>query len=90
MVTKNNNRNPISIKEGYGIKGMSIELNLAQIQVLGSIYHSLMLKPFESLTAEEGDLVPFLEIFKDFSLDRDSLWSNFKEEEKPLENNMTA
>ena len=80
-------KNPVSIKEGYGIKGMQIELNLAQIQVLGSIYQSLMRKSFESLTAEEGDLVPFLEIFKDFSIDRNNLWINFKETE---ENNMQA
>ena len=80
-------KNPVSIQEGYGIKGMQIELNLAQIQVLGSIYQSLMRKSFESLTAEEGDLVPFLEIFKDFSIDRNNLWINFKETE---ENNMQA
>lgn len=78
---------PISIKEGYGVKGMLVELNLVQIQVLGSIYESLMRKPFEGLTQEEGDLVPFLEIFKDFSMDRNNLWKNFQ---KPEENNMQA
>lgn len=81
MKIANNKGNPTSIIEGFGVKGMRIELNLAQIQVLGSIYQSLMRKPFESLTEEEGDLVPFLETFKDFSLDRNTLWSNFKEEE---------
>ena len=75
-VSKNS---PISIKEGYGVKGMQIELNLAQIQVLGSIYQSLTRKAFQDLTLEEQDLVPFLEIFKDFSMDRDNLWSNFQE-----------
>jgi hypothetical protein len=42
-----------------------------------------MRKSFESLTVEEGDLVPFLETFKDFSLDRNTLWDNFKKEEVP-------
>jgi|LakMenE01Jun11ns_1017448.scaffolds.fasta_scaffold8568371_1 hypothetical protein len=83
MKTVRNNQNPVTIQEGYGVKGMLIELNLAQIQVLGSIYHSLMRKSFESLTVEEGDLVPFLETFKDFSLDRNTLWDNFKKEEVP-------
>lgn len=88
-MNKRSKNSPIFIKQGYGVNGMQIELNLAQIQVLGSIYQSLMRRHYgdESLTTEERDLIPFLEIFKDFSIDRNSLWSNFKE---PEENNMQA
>lgn len=79
---------PISIKEGYGVKGMQVELNLAQIQVLGSIYQAILRKPFEARTEEEQDMMPFLETFKDFSMDRDTLWSNFKEPEERVSNMM--
>ena len=77
----------ITLREGYGVVGMAIELNLAQIQVLGSIFKSLTTRNslVEDLSQDEKDLLPFLEIFKDFSLDRDNVWSNFK---KPEENNM--
>jgi hypothetical protein len=84
---KNVKTNPVSVKEGYGVKGMELELNLIQIQVLGSVYKAILDKK-DLLTVEEDALLPFLKIFKDFSLDKNNIWSNFEEETLPSENNM--
>ena len=84
-MAKNQNGKFATVKEGYGITGMTLNLNLTQCQALN--YHLNEIKRMIE-NSEDGKiqigvvepLLPFLELFKDIQNPMDpSLWDNSAE-----------
>ena len=70
------------LKEGYGVQGMKLDLNLVQCQVLN--FHGQELKKFTEDPSKDliprgmvEPLIPFLELFKNFQNPYSpDLWKN--------------
>ena len=76
------------VREGYGVVGMDINLNLAQCQALNFHLNEIkhMIEVSEDGKIPSGavePLLPFLELFKDIQNPMDpNLWDNSAEQEE--------
>lgn len=71
------NQKPYELKQGIGITGVTLSLNINQCQNLGMMYEKLSQK--QDRTPEEEELGSFLSIFRNFqSPNSKDLWSNFE------------
>ena len=76
------NKKFAQVKEGYGVQGMKLDLNLVQCQVLNFHYEEIkkLMENLENQTIPRGaidPLMPFLELFKDFQNPYSpDLWKN--------------
>ena len=84
-MAKNQNGKFATVKEGYGVIGMTLNLNLTQCQALNYYLNEIkhMIEKSEDGKIQIGavePLLPFLELFKDIQNPMDpNLWDNSAE-----------